>query len=570
MNERRSFWRLSGVSLGVFLVAVMILVVAQRWYVARNDLADNLLSLAGIVGTNASAAVVFGDENTAAETLASLGHYPAVIEAALLRKDGSRLAGYRAGAPKTAAAAAPLAATGAAADTPAVASLPAGGAAVFSWRDVRLAVPIELGGNVVGSVTIRASQRRLYVDLAQFVIGLVAIGTFAFLLARFASGQLRRRTRESEDKRLKAEAAQRESERRLRSVTDHLPVALFQLTDTGEAAPRFSYVSDGATALLGIAPERLLATGAAFFDAVGTDDGAALARQLHGGDRSDADAADVTTIAWLGRFARADGPVWIEIRGSRSVDAAGHTLVSGVMQDVSQLRRYQDEIEQSRARLQQLIAHRESVVDEVHKKIAVEIHDQLGQIITAALLHVRLLERSLPATDAAARELVKSIDDLLNDAYRSMKDIAVSLRPAVLNFGFVAAAEWLAERVLGVAGIAWRITTSEPPPSLDERQSVAFFRIIQESLTNCVRHAGARAVVISLAAADDQLVLEIADDGRGLAVAAGERETRFGVLGIRERAESLGGTATIANAPGGGTRVRVVVPRAAADQPKGL
>jgi signal transduction histidine kinase len=234
-----------------------------------------------------------------------------------------------------------------------------------------------------------------------------------------------------------------------------------------------------------------------------------------------------------------------------------------VIQDVSQLRRYQEDLEQSRARLQQLIAHRESVVDEVHKKIAVEIHDQLGQIITAALLHVRLLDRSLPATDAAARELVRNIDGLLNDAYRSMKDIAVSLRPAVLNFGFVAAAEWLAERVLGVAGIAWRITTSEPPPSLDERQSIAFFRIIQESLTNCVRHAGASEVTVSLATDGDRLVLEIADNGRGLTVAAAEQETRFGLLGIRERAESLGGTASIVGAPAGGTRVRVVVPAGA-------
>jgi len=551
VEERVGYWRLSGVSLGVFFFAVMTLVVAQRWYVARDDLANDLRSLAGIVGTNASAALVFDDDKAAAELLASLGHYPEVIEAALLRPDGAQLAGYQA----TAAGA--TVAAGHAAATPAAPA--AAGEVVFSLREVHVVQPVLLHDNVVGSVAIRASQDDLYADLARFVAGFVAIAAFAFLLARFTTVRLRRRTLESESGRMKAETARRETERRLHSVTDHLPVALFELSVDVDAGPRFDYVSDGALALLGISSGRLLADSAAFFDALDPDDMTALTVQIRGPGA----APGARTVNWLGRFRHPKGQVaWMEIRGSRSIEASGRTVVRGVMQDVSQLRRYQEEIEQSRARLQQLIAHRESVVDEVHRKIAVEIHDQLGQIITAALLHVRLLDRSLPATDAATHDLVKNIDDLLNDAYRSMKDIAVSLRPAVLNFGFVAAAEWLAERVLGVAGVAWHISTSEPPPKLDERQSIAFFRIVQESLTNCVRHAAATEVTISLAAEDDRLVLEVADNGRGLDAAAAKREMRFGLLGIRERAESLGGTARIVDAPGGGTLVRVVVPAA--------
>lgn len=543
MEQRNPYWRLSGLSLVVFFVAVMILVGTLRWYVSRNQLANDLFSLGGIIGANSSAAVVFDDEKAAAEILASLGHHPAVIEATLFRKDGTQLTTYRAVQADEA-------------DTTIQSS---SGEAVFSLLEVGVAVPVAFRDDIVGSVAIRASQRGLYLDLARFVGGFLAIGVFAFMLARFATGKLLRRTLRSENERREAEAARRETERRLHSVTDHLPVALFRLTAEAGATARFTYVSEGAAALLGIPPDRMLAASAAFFDAVGADDRAELERQIRGAGTV---APATTSVAWLGCVQRPDQPVWIEIRGSCSLDATGRTVINGVMQDVSQLRRYQDEVERSRERLQQLIAHREGVVDAVHRKIAVEIHDELGQIITAALLHVRLLDRTLPAADTAARDLAKNIESLLNDAYRSMKDIAVSLRPAVLNFGFVAAAEWLAERVLGVAGIAWRITTSEPPPKLGERQSIAFFRIVQESLTNCVRHAGADEVVISLALERDQLVLEIADNGRGLTVPA-DQEARFGLLGVRERAESLGGTASIASAPAGGTLVRIVVPAAA-------
>lgn len=541
-SERSPYWRLSGWPLVLFFLAVLVLVGSLRWYAARNDLAGDLVSMAGIVGANASAALVFDDDKVAAEILESLEHYPTVTDAALLRADGTVLAVYRAR-------------SAAASKTPSPAGTAEG--RTFSLFDVEVVRPVRLHDMVVGHVAIRASQNRLYVQLARFVSGFLVIGLVAFVLTRLATDKLRRRTLQSEVGRRAAEDARRESERRLRSVTDHLPVVLFQLTVDPHSAFGFGYISDGAAGLLGIAPSQMIRTSDRFFARIHADDLRALQDELR-------QAPDVLPmLLWQGRYRRGpDDEIWIEIRGTRDKDEAGSIIVSGVILDVTQLRRYQQEIEQSRARLRDLIVHRENVVDEVHRKVAIEIHDQLGQIITAALLHLRLLDRALTPGDDAARELVQSIDDLLNEAYRSMKDIAVSLRPAVLNFGFVAAAEWLAERILGIAGVAWQITTSEPPPRLDERQSLAFFRIIQESLTNCVRHAEASEVHISLAATEGALVLEVADNGRGTHADAGGMKG-LGLLGIRERAESLGGTATIHCPPSGGTTVTVTVPSVA-------
>lgn len=542
MSDRSPYWRLSGWPLGLFFFAVLVLVGSLRWYAARNDLAGDLVSMAGIVGANASAALVFDDDKVATEILESLEHYPAVTYATLLRTDGTVLAVYRA---QSAGPEQALPPAGMVADR------------TFTLTSVAVVAPVRLHDMIVGHVAIRASQKRLYIQLARFVSGFLVIGLVAFALTRLATDKLRQRTLQSEVGRIEAEHARRESERRLRSVTDHLPVVLFQLTADPHSGFAFGYISDGAPALLGLSPAEIVRTGDAFFARIQADDRRLLEDEL----RHAPDASPM--LLWQGRYRRQpDDEVWIEIRGTRDRDQAGATVVSGVIQDVTQLRRYQREIEQSRARLRDLIAHRENVVDEVHRKVAIEIHDQLGQIITAALLHLRLLDRALKPGDDAARELVQSIDGLLNEAYRSMKDIAVSLRPAVLNFGFVAAAEWLAERILGIAGVAWRIATSEPPPKLDERQSVAFFRIIQESLANCVRHAEASEVQISLAVDRDSLVLEVSDNGKGTCADAGGTKG-LGLLGIRERAEALGGTATIHCPPSGGTTVTVRVPAAA-------
>ena len=530
--------RLSALSLGTAFLFAMLLLMTLQWYFKRADIADDFSSLGSVIGTNAAAALVFDDERTGGEILSSLAQAPDVLEAGLFRRDGSALATYRRG-------------TAASADNRMEDMLNAASPS-FTLREIRLTVPVTANNDRVGTLVLRVSQQDVYGDVVRFLAGFLLISLMALGLARLVTRGLRRQVSATEH-------AQRESDARLRSVTDHLPVVLFQAIAGADRVYRFAYVSDSAQQLLGIAPDALLADCRPFLDGVHTEDLAALATLLSG-----ATAAQGEPLTWTGRYRhRPADEIWIEIRASLTAEADGRTSISGIMQDVSQIRHYQDAVEQSRLMLQQLASHRENLVDEEHKKIAVEIHDQLGQILTAALFHLRVLGRALPPADKNGAALVADIDALLNEAYRSMKDIAASLRPAVLNFGFATAAEWAAERALKNTAVKYRVEVQDPLPELDERQATTFFRIVQEALSNCTRHANAANVTISLSVQNDALVLTIADDGQGLDDSAVGKGMHLGLLGMRERAMALGGTASIANQPSHGVIVTVVVPQAA-------
>lgn len=224
------------------------------------------------------------------------------------------------------------------------------------------------------------------------------------------------------------------------------------------------------------------------------------------------------------------------------------------------LARYQDDLRASSVKLKQLVKHREQIIEEEHKRIAVEIHDELGQVLTAALLRLRLLEKTLTKTDAAMAEDVKEVESLLDSAYLGMKNIASSLYPSVIAFGFRPALEWLAERLLAPAGIVWRIESPEPAPPLEQPQAVALFRIVQEALTNIVRHAAATQVSIMLARGPAGLVLEVTDDGTGFEPEKRAGGFGFGLMGIRERAQALAGHAEIISGQGKGSTIRVTLP----------
>jgi signal transduction histidine kinase len=220
----------------------------------------------------------------------------------------------------------------------------------------------------------------------------------------------------------------------------------------------------------------------------------------------------------------------------------------------------QEELEQSRTLLRQLTAYRETVVEEEHKRIAREIHDELGQVLTTALLHLNLMDRHVAAGTPVSTEQIQETRSLVNDAIRSVKGIASELRPAVLNIGLGAAIEWLVERALSKSGIKCEVDIPDDLPQLDDRAATTLFRIVQESITNVLRHAQARSLNISLYLEPDHLCLEVRDDGVGLKPLPKDGQPHFGLVGIQERAASIGGLAEITGARGRGTCVRVSLP----------
>lgn len=223
----------------------------------------------------------------------------------------------------------------------------------------------------------------------------------------------------------------------------------------------------------------------------------------------------------------------------------------------------QFELESSRATIRLLGAHRENVVEGEHKRIAREIHDELGQVLTTALMNLKGVDRALRAGEGVARERIAEIRSCVESALEGVKGIATDLRPPVLNIGLPAAIEWLTERTLTGSGVTAHIEIDEFLPDMGDRCAIALFRVVQESLTNVVRHARAHSVSIDIGRDGEDVRLDVKDDGVGFSPSQEPSPRCFGLLGIRERIAALGGRTEIRSSYGTGTKVSVWIPSSA-------
>jgi signal transduction histidine kinase len=185
----------------------------------------------------------------------------------------------------------------------------------------------------------------------------------------------------------------------------------------------------------------------------------------------------------------------------------------------------------------------------------------LGQALTALKIDLSWLNKRLANDQDSIHEKLKSMVTLINETIETVHNVSEDLRPGILDdFGLAAAVEWQAEEFQKRTGVACR--TSLPPDEFDlsKEKSTNLFRILQESLTNIIRHANATEVEIKLSEKEATLVLEILDNGKGISDTAITNPRSFGLIGIRERVHSLGGEVDIAGIPNEGTRIIVKLP----------
>lgn len=235
----------------------------------------------------------------------------------------------------------------------------------------------------------------------------------------------------------------------------------------------------------------------------------------------------------------------------------------GVMIDVTERRQAEEELRKSREQLRDLSAHVEWAREEERTAIAREIHDELGQAVTALKMDLAFLGRRLSegSDRPALSEKIRDMSALADETIKRVRRIAKELRPGVLDdLGLEAAVEWQAQEFEARTGTSCGFHSTLGSERLDRNVSTAFFRVLQEALTNVSRHAQARAVEVTLGIHDGRLALEVADDGRGLAEDALGGGHSLGLLGMRERARRLGGELSIRSAPGQGTAVTLSVP----------
>ncbi|QGZ43257.1 histidine kinase [Pseudoduganella flava] len=225
-----------------------------------------------------------------------------------------------------------------------------------------------------------------------------------------------------------------------------------------------------------------------------------------------------------------------------------------------ELRDSQAKLQLSHQRLRRLAAHAEQIKEEERKRIAREIHDDLGQNLLALRIEADLLANRTsqrhPRLYARASATLKQIDDTI----RSVRNIINDLRPNVLDLGLSAAVEWQVTQFRKRSGIECEVSDPDGGADVDDRCAVALFRVLQESLSNIVQHARATHVRVELRRLGGTLRMTISDNGIGLHDGSRNKTGSFGLVGIEERVSLLGGDCSIVSRPHGGTTVTVTIP----------
>ena len=221
-----------------------------------------------------------------------------------------------------------------------------------------------------------------------------------------------------------------------------------------------------------------------------------------------------------------------------------------------------DELRQSKQLLQELASHQETIKEEERKRIAREIHDELGQNLLALRIDASLLHARTSGIHPRLNEKAQHALDQIDTTIKSVRAIINDLRPPVLDLGLQAAIEWQIQEFRRRSGIACEITVRDEhfDQDLEESCATALFRILQESLTNIVRHAQANKVCLTLGRDGRCLCMRIADNGVGMLQLDRNGSLAFGLRGIRERVRMLEGKLEIDSAPGRGTVLSVTIP----------
>jgi PAS domain S-box-containing protein len=256
----------------------------------------------------------------------------------------------------------------------------------------------------------------------------------------------------------------------------------------------------------------------------------------------------------------------LSCNGSAIRDQSGEILMAVLTSsDITERLRTEKALRESekmalqREQFQALAERLRRAREEERTRVARDLHDQIGQILTAIKLDLTWMSRRLPQGNDEFQDRMKGAIGLINDGVQSVRRICSGLRPAVLDdLGLAAAIEWQAGEFATRTGIHCAVTVPATDLSLDGDTATAFFRIFQECLTNVMRHAQAGTVRVALNEQDGDLVLVVADDGKGLRES--DLSGSLGFLGMKERAQVCGGNLEVSSSPGNGTTVTLRVP----------
>lgn len=266
------------------------------------------------------------------------------------------------------------------------------------------------------------------------------------------------------------------------------------------------------------------------------------------------------------RFTRADGSEACFEGFSVPISFGGQPARQVVIWDTTERVKTEEELRRSRQELRRLAAHLQSVREEEQARIAREIHDELGQSLTALKLDLAWVRRRVGAEAASEHaavlgERLDAMSDLVDTTLSAVRNLALELRPGVLDdLGLEAAVEWQVEEFCQRTGAVCEYHPDLSGCSIEAEVATATYRILQESLTNVARHSGADHVEVTLRCSSEGLWLEVRDNGQGFEMKGVREKSSLGLLTMYERARACGGQFDVRSVPGTGTTVSLRVP----------
>ena len=268
---------------------------------------------------------------------------------------------------------------------------------------------------------------------------------------------------------------------------------------------------------------------------------------------------DVTTLWAL----RGDGSEEFPIEASISqVVEDGRRYYTVILRDITRRKQAEDDLRRQQQELRDLSARVLEAREDEKTLLARELHDELGQLLTALKMDLAWLRERLPQEEELL-EKARDMGEMLDKTVSSTRRISADLRPLMLDdLGLADAAGWLVDDFAKRSGVEARLELGAGPgfENMSKAVATAVYRALQESLTNIARHSGAQSAWVLLAVEDGTVHFEVEDNGRGIAPEELAKARSLGLKGMRERITHLGGSLEIVRAPRGGTRLRARVP----------
>jgi signal transduction histidine kinase len=254
------------------------------------------------------------------------------------------------------------------------------------------------------------------------------------------------------------------------------------------------------------------------------------------------------------------GRIQVEIT-NRLLEGDERLVILSMVRDITERKRVEKDLNESHLRLRLLAEHLLFAREEERKTVAQEIHDELGQVLTALKMDLRWLEKRLAPSQAHLVEKMRGMISLTDQTIQRVQRISSELRPRMLDdLGLTAAIEWLVADFSRRTGIRCKTAVQVSEPRIGGNSVTAIYRIVQEALTNISRHASASRVSVLLREVEERLEILIRDDGIGISETQATDARSFGLIGIRERVHGLGGEVSISGETGKGTTVAISIP----------